>query len=102
VLSFDAALRETEPEEFVERVVVGAVGARGVVCGAGFRFGHQRRGDVELLRRLGEAHGFAVAICDPVVVGGEAVSSSRIRQLLREGRAAEAELLLGHPVSVLR
>ncbi|MDR5683897.1 MAG: hypothetical protein QN163_07720 [Armatimonadota bacterium] len=100
LLRFDEALRRTEPEEFVQRVVVGSVGARGVVCGPDFRFGRERRGDVDLLRRLGEAYGFAVEVCAPVIVGGEPVSSSRIRRLLREGRTAEAEALIGRPDGV--
>jgi riboflavin kinase/FMN adenylyltransferase len=100
VLSFDENLRRTEPEEFVERVVVRSVGARGVVCGYNFRFGRQRRGDVELLRRLGDLYGFAVDVCAPVIVGGAPVSSSRIRRFLREGRTSEAELLLGRPAGV--
>lgn len=100
VLSFDEKVRRTEPEDFVERVVAGSVGARGVVCGYNFRFGRERRGDVELLRRLGDQYRFAVQVCDPVIVDGDVVSSSRIRRLLRGGRGAEAELLLGRPAGV--
>lgn len=97
VLRFDDRLRRTEPEEFVRRVLVGGLGAKAAVCGPDFRFGRDRRGDPELLGSLGEQLGFAVEVCPPVVVGGERVSSSRIRSLLRDGRREEACELLAHP-----
>lgn len=96
VLRFDDSLRRTEPEEFIRGVLVDALGARTVVCGPDFRFGRDRRGDVELLRRMGEQLGFDVQIQPPILHGGERVSSSRIRWLLREGRAEEACVLMDH------
>ncbi|MDR7416484.1 MAG: FAD synthetase family protein [Armatimonadota bacterium] len=96
VLRFDEALRNTEPHAFVE-MLVHRLGVRGVVCGPGFAFGRDRKGDVHLLERLGTRMGFAVRVCPPVEVGGAAVSSSRIRALLREGRVEEATALLGGP-----
>jgi hypothetical protein len=99
VLRFDEDLRRTEPEEFVRGVLVGGLGASAVVCGPDFRFGRDRRGDVELLRRMGEELGFKVHVCPPVYHAGERVSSSRIRSLLREGRVEEAcELMDQHEV----
>ncbi|GBD30525.1 Putative riboflavin biosynthesis protein RibF [bacterium HR32] len=99
VLRFDERLRRTEPEAFVRELLVGALGARALVCGPDFRFGRDRRGDVELLRQMGEALGFEVHVCPAVYHGGERVSSSRIRSLLREGRVQEAcELLDQHEV----
>jgi riboflavin kinase/FMN adenylyltransferase len=100
VLRFDEALRRTEPEEFVRGFLVGGLGARAVVCGPDFRFGRDRRGDVELLRQLGSELGLSVEVCPPVEVGGQRVSSSRIRALLREGRVEEACELLGHHEAV--
>ncbi len=97
VLRFDERLRATEPEAFAEEVLARRVGARGVVCGPGFTFGRDRRGDVALLQDLGARLGFSVRVCPPVEVDGEPVSSSRIRALLREGRVEEAARLLGAP-----
>ncbi len=99
VLRFDEALRRREPEEFVRGVLVHGLGAGAVVCGPEFRFGHNRRGDVELLRRMGKELGFEVRVCPPIYHGGERVSSSRIRSLLQAGRVEEAcELLDQHEV----
>ncbi len=94
VLTFDERLRRTEPEEFVQGVLVDGLRASAVACGPDFQFGRDRRGDVELLRRMGAALGFDVYVCPPVYHAGERVSSSRIRLLLRQGRVEEACALL--------
>lgn len=99
VLRFDEALRNTEPQAFVE-MLVHRLGARGMVCGPGFAFGRNRTGDVHLLERLGARMGFGVRVCPPVEIGGAPISSSRIRALLREGRVEEAAVLLGDPYGV--
>ncbi|MER3460155.1 MAG: bifunctional riboflavin kinase/FAD synthetase, partial [candidate division GAL15 bacterium] len=101
VLHFDDQVRRTEPEAFVRAVLREGLRARAVVCGPDFRFGRDRRGDADLLRHLGDQLGFAVEVCPPVEVGGERVSSSRIRALLREGRMEEACDLLGHREAVV-
>jgi riboflavin kinase / FMN adenylyltransferase len=91
VLEFTLELSRREPEEFV-REVLGPLGARVVVAAEDFRFGKGRRGDVDLLRRLG----LEVRLV-PVVEG---VSSSRIRELLRAGELGDAAALLGRPAEV--
>jgi riboflavin kinase/FMN adenylyltransferase len=91
VVEFTSALARLAPEQFVQRVLR-PFGTRVVVTGAGFRFGAGRRGDLELLRRLG-------LDVRPVPLL-EGVSSSRIRSLLREGAVGEAAGLLGRPAEV--
>ncbi|HKP55377.1 MAG TPA: bifunctional riboflavin kinase/FAD synthetase [Polyangiales bacterium] len=81
------------PEAFVDSLV--AQGARAIVVGPDFRFGHQRQGDVAMLRALGERCGFEVAIQEPVLLEGQRVSSSAIRKALREGHVALANRMLG-------
>ena len=96
-LPVDANLLAHTAEEFFDRVLRGAFAAKGMVEGGDFRFGRDRRGDVALLRELGEPHGLRVSTVGPVTVGGAAVSSSRIRRLLGEGNVTEANALLGRP-----
>ncbi|HMI99176.1 MAG TPA: riboflavin biosynthesis protein RibF [Gaiellaceae bacterium] len=91
VVEFTLELARLEPEEFVEQVLR-PIGTEVVVAGADFRFGHGRRGDLELVRGLG----FDVR---PVPLL-EDVSSSRIRDLVREGEVESAAKLLGRPVEV--
>jgi riboflavin kinase/FMN adenylyltransferase len=95
VLRFDAALAGLEAPDFIRRVLVGTLRARQVVIGEGFRFGHARGGDVELLRREGRARGFAVNAVAPCLVRGRPVSSTRVRESVAAGRFDEARALLG-------
>jgi riboflavin kinase/FMN adenylyltransferase len=88
VVEFTEALSRLEPEEFVSRILE-PIGTKAVVAAETFRFGRGRKGDVELLRRLG------LDVIDVPLVGG--VSSSRIRELLVEGEMREAAALLGRP-----
>jgi riboflavin kinase/FMN adenylyltransferase len=91
VLEFTHDLQQQEPEDFAERVLE-PIGARLVVAGADFRFGHRRRGDLDLLRRLG----FDARAVPPV----EGISSTTIRRLLHEGEVGRAATMLGRPHEV--
>jgi riboflavin kinase/FMN adenylyltransferase len=88
VVEFSQELSRHEPEEFVADYLT-AIGARVVVAGENFRFGAGRRGDLALLRSLG-----LEVRAVPLVPG---VSSSRIRELVREGDLPGAAALLGRP-----
>jgi riboflavin kinase / FMN adenylyltransferase len=88
VLEFTDELSRLEPEEFVAQVLE-PIGTKTVVAAETFRFGRGRKGDVDLLRRLG------IEVVDVPLVEG--VSSSRIRELLREGEMHEAAEFLGRP-----
>ena len=91
VVEFTLEVARLEAEEFAE-TVLRAIGTEVVVAGPDFRFGHRRRGDVELLRRLD----FEVAAVSRV----ENVSSTRIRELVGVGDVGGAAELLGRPVEV--
>ena len=91
VVEFSSEIADLEPEEFAQQYLLG-IGAQGVVAGTGFRFGRQRAGDLELLRRLG-----LDARQVPLVEG---VSSTRIRQLAHAGDVDGAARLLGRPLEV--
>jgi riboflavin kinase/FMN adenylyltransferase len=107
VIEFDESRSRESAEDFVEEVLVGCLRARVVVVGQDFHFGHGRRGNVALLSRMGEERGFEVVGLGLVDEAGdsshgpaEAVSSTRIRSLLTEGRVSEAAALLGRPHEV--
>jgi riboflavin kinase/FMN adenylyltransferase len=94
VLAFTIELSRLSPEQFVERVLVDALGTRRVVVGANFRFGARAAGDVGVLRELGEQFGFSV---DAVkLVGGAGKwSSTVVRNALAAGDVAAAAEVLG-------
>lgn len=100
VRDFDRDFSQLSPEGFVERVLVGRLGARKALVGPNYRFGHRAQGDVEALSRWGQEHGFEVELVQPIEEGGEMVSSTRIRKLLSEGEVQQAAALLGRPYSV--
>lgn len=91
---FDRALAAQRPQEFIDTYIVGAIQASAVVVGHDFRFGQGRKGSAETLRADGR---FSVSEVEPFVdEGGQTISSSRIRGLLRDGSLAEANGLLGY------
>lgn len=99
VFTFDKAFSQQSAETFIKRIAsAGAV--RRIVVGPDFQFGHGREGAVPALRALGERYGFAVTVVEPIALGGAVVSSTRIRQALREGDLVTAQALLGRPYSV--
>jgi riboflavin kinase / FMN adenylyltransferase len=95
VVPFDEARADESAEDFVQEVLVDQLGARLVVVGEDFHFGHGRKGNVELLRRLGVEHGFEVVGVGLTGDGAEAVSSTRIRASIAAGEVEEAARLLG-------
>ena len=95
VLSFDQALAQLSPEQFVHQILVDGLNAKHLVVGQDFRFGAQGAGDVETLAGLGLQFGFSVDVIPPVVVSGHRVSTSLIRDLLDQGNVTEAAKLLG-------
>lgn len=97
---FDRELAALEPRAFAARVLSGALGARHVVVGYDFRFGHGRAGSTDTLRELGGELGFSVEVVEPVAVDGEVASSSRIRALVEAGDLAGARALLGRDPEV--
>jgi riboflavin kinase/FMN adenylyltransferase len=100
VVTFDRARADESAEDFVDEVLVEAVGARLVVVGEDFHFGHGRKGNVALLRDLGAPGGFAVAPVPLTEAVGDPVSSTRIRQLVAAGDVEGAAALLGRPHQV--
>lgn len=97
VFHFDAALAGLSAEQFVaERLA----GIGGVVTGEDFTFGKGRSGNVAILAELGTKYGFVAEAVSPVADGGEAISSSRIREALQAGDCAAATELLTRPFAV--
>jgi len=96
LMPFSRDLSMVEAEDFVSRFLVKALRVSGVVVGADFHFGHNRRGTPDFLRAAGAIHGFSVDILDLLPEGEEAVSSSRIRKALGDGDVQLANNLLGY------
>lgn len=93
---FDRAMMEMPWEAFVDDYLLGELGAKHVVCGHDFSFGYRGQGTPDKLRRLCAQRGVGVNVVDKVSLGGITVSSTHIRQLIRQGDMEAAAQMLGH------
>jgi len=100
ILPFTTDLARLSPEEFVRQILVERLGARTVLVGDNFRFGHRQAGNVALLVELGRRLGFATEVVPAVACRGRIVSSSGIRELVAEGRVSLAARLLLRPYAI--
>ena len=90
-------LRDLSPEEFIEKVIIGDLGAVCAVAGYDYKFGKYGKADAADLSRLMAGHGLMTEIVDEYRAGGRTVSSSEIRELLCGGHVEVANELLGAP-----
>ena len=100
VFAFDHALAETTATQFVNDLLVGRLGAAGVVTGEDFTFGKARGGNVAVLTDLGAKIGLRTRAIGPVEIGGEVVSSSLIRDALAQGDCQTAARLMTRPFAI--
>jgi riboflavin kinase/FMN adenylyltransferase len=96
-MNFDAALATTLAEDFIGKILVGALGIGGAAIGFDFHFGRNRAGSPTFLAEQGARLGFAVDIAPPLEDEGRPVSSGAVRAALVAGRVVEAAELLGGP-----
>jgi riboflavin kinase/FMN adenylyltransferase len=100
VIRFDEQFSQTRAQDFLSDVVKDRLQAKEVYLGCGFAFGHNREGNIELLRRVSKDLGFFADEVPEVRLHNQRVSSSRVRRLLAEGRVNLARRLLGRPYGV--
>lgn len=96
LLPFSRELAKLSPEQFTTQILRNTLHARVVMVGDDFRFGHKQSGDVNTLRQAG----FEVLPVEPILGSGRRVSSSAIRELVRQGRVSRACRLLGAPFTL--
>ena len=99
ILSFEEVCH-VEAEVFVREVLVGALRAQNVIVGFDHRFGRERKGDVALLRQLGEEYDFDVTEVAEQFADGREVSSTVIRNAIKAGDMTSAKQLLGYSFMV--
>ena len=96
VVPFTLELSRMAPDDFVQSVLVDRLHAAHVIVGEDFRFGHKAKGDVALLRELGEKYDFTAEGL-PLVANGGTISSTHIRERLEAGDVEAAARALGRP-----
>lgn len=100
VVPFSQEFAAREPEEFLT-LLAAAPRLHRLSMGTDWRFGRNRRGDPKMLAEFGKARGIEILPLTAVMANGERISSTRIRQALRDGNLLAAEEMLGRPYSVL-
>lgn len=98
---FNPRFAKLTPEEFFEKILVEHLRAAGVVAGYDFTFGARRAGTVETLEKLCRRFAVACEILDATLLGESLISSSQIRNYVREGEMDRAAALLGRPFEVI-
>ena len=99
-INFNAKFAEMSAEDFIEKLLVQALGVKYLVVGDDFCFGKERMGNFDMLRSSGEKHQFAVVSTQSFILGDKRVSSTEIRELLAKGQMEQARRLLGHPFTL--
>jgi riboflavin kinase/FMN adenylyltransferase len=87
-------------EAFVRDILVGTIGIKEIVVGYDYTFGSERRGDTELLRKMGEELGFKVHVVEPIHINDILISSTSIRNFVQQGNLADTKKLLGRDYQI--
>jgi len=95
VQPFDHALSQMAAADFVAQILVDGLAVSHIVVGYDYVFGHQRKGNIALLQELARRYGFGVTAVGELTDGGKRYSSTNVRNLLKDGRPADAAKLLG-------
>lgn len=101
VLSFSEELCRLSPKEYVENILMAAMGACFISVGYNHHFGRDRQGDADLLVQLGQVMGFKVEVTSAILLDGKEVSSSRIREAIWHGDMESAHRWLSRPYTIL-
>jgi riboflavin kinase / FMN adenylyltransferase len=101
VIKFDKAFAATAPEDFIEQLVTHSRPLREICVGHEWSFGKDRRGNLDLLKKLGAQFDFHVVAIPPVKVDGAVVSSTAIRRAVEKGDLPTAAAMLGRDYTVL-
>jgi riboflavin kinase / FMN adenylyltransferase len=97
---FDSEFAQMPAHDFLDRVLARQLGAKVVVTGENFAFGHKRGGDVAMLKAWGKKHNIEIITVSPVQIQGDICSSSAIRALVAMGDVKKATKLLGHGYTI--
>ncbi|MEZ5405420.1 MAG: bifunctional riboflavin kinase/FAD synthetase [Verrucomicrobiia bacterium] len=100
IIPFNLTFSQTLPEDFIQQLVEASPSLKLIGIGHRWEFGYQRMGNAKLLEKLGQRHHFDVLELPPVIEDNETISSTRIRQAVRDGNLDQAALLLGRPFSI--
>ena len=97
---FTQQFAKMRAEEFINNILLNKIKVNTVVVGDDFRFAYKNEGNVEILKKMGELHGYQAKIISQLHASDDRISSTRIRNLLKKGRIKKAKKLLGRPYQI--
>lgn len=98
-MTFNESFMKISPQEFIEKLV-NAYNVKGIIVGFNFRFGYKNLGDISLLEKYSKLLGFELFIVKPVKLCDEIISSTKIRNYIKEGKMEKANEMLGRPFKI--
>ena len=101
VIRFTKEFASVDAEKFLLSLLAAAPEIKSLSCGEDWKFGKKRKGDVAMIRQFGATHSIEVKAVEAVILDGERVSSTRIRQAIRDGNMLAARNMLGREYTVL-
>jgi riboflavin kinase/FMN adenylyltransferase len=100
-IQFSIAFSEISPFEFIKGILIKKVEVKKIIVGYNYHFGRKKRGDVRILRNIGKHFNVEVEVMEPLKIGQTTVSSSKIRELIKNGEVEEASKLLGRDYPII-
>jgi riboflavin kinase/FMN adenylyltransferase len=97
---FNQDFAQLRAEEFINDILLTKIKVNTIVVGDDFRFAHKNEGNVEILKEMGELHGYQAKIISQLHASDDRISSTRIRNLLKKGKIIKAQKLLGRPYQI--
>lgn len=100
IIDFDNSIMTLTSKDFVENIIIDKLNAKLVTVGFDYKFGYKALGDSNILKKLGQKQGFMVNIVDPIYLEDDIVSSTIIRNLIKEGNIKKANRFLGRNYTI--
>jgi riboflavin kinase / FMN adenylyltransferase len=97
---FDSQFSSISARDFVKNILLGIIGIKEIVVGYDYSFGNNRQGNINLLKTMGNDLGFKVHTIDPIHLSNVVVSSTSIRNFIKEGNLEAARILLGRDYQI--
>jgi len=99
-IDFNEEIKQMSPVDFIKEIIIDKLSAEIIVVGFNFRFGYKAEGNVEYLKKMGSKLGFDVIEINPIMKDNNIISSTFIRNLLKEGKINKANEMLGKPYCI--
>lgn len=97
---FTDSISNVEAEDFIEKILVKQIHAKYIVVGTDFQFGHEKRGNIHMLKEYAKRYGYEVFIVEKETDGNRDISSTYIREELRKGNMSKVRELLDYPYTI--